>query len=114
MARKGKTDNSQATKAPEKEEVKEVISESQGSSQPLENKETEKITLDTQETTKAPENEGVKEENLPEYVTRLMRLYPQYEKLWISEQGFVHPEATPKYMRGDAMLYTNIFFNNKN
>lgn len=43
----------------------------------------------------------------------LMRLYPQYEKLWITPKGFVHPEGAPKYLLKGAKLFTNKFFNNK-
>lgn len=43
----------------------------------------------------------------------LMRLYPQYEKIWITPKGFVHPEGTPAYLLKGAKLFKNKFFNNK-
>ena len=43
----------------------------------------------------------------------LMRLYPQYEKIWITPKGFVHPEGTPQYLLKGAKLLKNKFFNNK-
>lgn len=43
----------------------------------------------------------------------LMRLYPQYEKIWITPQGFVHPEGAPQYLLKGAKLFKNKFFNNK-
>ena len=43
----------------------------------------------------------------------LMRIYPQYEKIWITPKGFVHPEGAPQYMLKGAKLLKNKFFNNK-
>ncbi len=43
----------------------------------------------------------------------LMRLYPQYEKIWITPRGFVHPEGTPAYLLKGAKLFKNKFYNNK-
>lgn len=40
-----------------------------------------------------------------------MRLYPHYEELWITTNGFVHPVGTPKYLLKDAVLYKNKFYN---
>lgn len=42
-----------------------------------------------------------------------MRLYPQYEKIWITPKGFVHPEGAPQYLLKGAKLLKNKFFNNK-
>lgn len=44
----------------------------------------------------------------------LMRLYPQYEKIWITPRGFVHPEGTPEYLLKGAKLFKNKFFNKSN
>ena len=43
----------------------------------------------------------------------LMRLYPQYEKIWITPKGFVHPVGAPQYLLKGAKLFKNKFFNNK-
>ncbi len=43
----------------------------------------------------------------------LMRLYPQYEKIWITPKGFVHPEGAPQFLLKGAKLFKNKFFNNK-
>ena len=69
------------------------------------------------ETEKAPEEEKVSEEETSEeaavspYVERLMKLYPQYEKFWVTKKGFVHPEGVPEHLTKGATLYTNKYYN---
>ena len=63
------------------------------------------------ETPEQPVKEVEAKEELPADVVNLMRLYPQYEELWITSQGFVHPGGSAKYLLGDAKLYKNIFYN---
>lgn len=41
----------------------------------------------------------------------LMRLYPQYEEIWITPDGFVHPKGAAKYLIQGATLYKNKFYN---
>lgn len=61
---------------------------------------------------KTVETEVKVEESAPSsFETELMRMYPQYERLWITSKGFVHPEGVPSSLVKDAKLYTNIFFN---
>jgi hypothetical protein len=50
-------------------------------------------------------------ETLPANVVDLMRLYPQYEEMWITSKGFVHPVGSPQYLLKDAKLYKNKFYN---
>lgn len=62
------------------------------------------------------EKSAAKSEPAEEISTRdaeLMRLYPQYEKIWITPKGSVHPEGTPEYLLKGAKLFKNKFFNNK-
>lgn len=47
---------------------------------------------------------------VPENVDKLMRLYPQYEEIWVTSKGFVHPKDTPKYLTKDAVLYKNKYY----
>lgn len=77
-------------------------------------KEVKQVAEETAEVKKveSTEKEEVKAD-IPEYVEKLMKLYPQYEKLYITPQGFVHPENAPKYVLENATLYTNKYFNNK-
>lgn len=77
-----------ATEVPETVEMEEVV-----------------VDNDTPETVEM-------EENIPSNVKELMRLYPQYEEIWVTARGFVHPKDTPKYLLKDATLYKNIYFNN--
>lgn len=58
--------------------------------------------------TEAPKNS---EPELTNRELELMRLYPQYEKIWITPQGFVRPEGTPEYLLKGAKLYKNKFYN---
>ena len=57
------------------------------------------------------QKETEKEEKIPQNVLRLMKMYPQYEEMYITPQGFVHPAGTPEYARKGAKLYKNKFFN---
>lgn len=72
-------------------------------------------TIETKESQKtknvSTENEPVEEISARDL--ELMRLYPQYEKIWITPQGFVHPEGAPQYLLKGAKLLKNKFFNNK-
>ena len=52
-------------------------------------------------------------EPIPPFVENLMRLYPQYESIWVTPKGFVHPEGAPQYLVKDAKLYKNKYYNNK-
>lgn len=47
-------------------------------------------------------------------VEKLMKLYPQYDKLYISKNGFVYPEGASERLVKDATLYTNKYFTNNN
>lgn len=57
----------------------------------------------------AKEIESPKE--LPANVVEKMRLYPQYEELWITPHGFVHPVGVPQYLLKGAKLYKNELYN---
>lgn len=60
-----------------------------------------------------PEQEQVakaEESAIDPNVKRLMKLYPQYKKLWITKNGFVHPEGVPKWMVEGAKLYNNKYY----
>ena len=46
-------------------------------------------------------------------VEKLMRLYPQYEQIYITKDGFVHPFGAPQYLIADATLYKNKYYKNK-
>lgn len=63
--------------------------------------------------TKKASTESEPVEEISSRDVELMRLYPQYEKIWITPKGFVHPEGAPKYLLNGAKLLKNKFFNNK-
>jgi thymidine kinase len=46
----------------------------------------------------------------PSLVDKLMRLYPQYKKIWVTPNGFVHPEGVPEYLTKGATLYENKYY----
>jgi hypothetical protein len=74
----------------------------------LENPEAKNPELENPELEKeTPEVE------IPEHVEKLMKLYPQYEQLYVTPNGFVHPVGSPKYLVANATLYKNKFYNNK-
>lgn len=66
----------------------------------------------TVEATSQPKTAQKTEPEIPAQVVALMRLYPQYEELWITPKGFVHPTGTPEYLIKGATLYKNKFYNN--
>lgn len=47
---------------------------------------------------------------VPEKVDRLMRLYPQYEEIYVTPEGFVHSKDAPKYVVKNAVLYKNKYY----
>lgn len=57
------------------------------------------------------EAEVKSQENLPANIIAAMRLYPQYEEMWITPRGFVHPVGVPQYLLKGAKLYKNKFYN---
>lgn len=118
MGRSKKTDTTEAVN-PIMEEVldeqtnpnaEEILNESTGSDveQTSETKEeSAKETKSKKET--ANETESITE--LPANVIEKMRLYPQYEEIWITPKGFVHPVGVPEYLLKGATLYKNEFYN---
>lgn len=68
------------------------------------------------ETEKAAEGVKTQEgsgQEVPENVEQLMRLYAQYEEIYVTKDGFVHPGGSPQYLVADAILYKNKYYNNK-
>lgn len=72
-------------------------------------KNTETIQVNTE----AEEQNTPEVKEIPANVEKLMQLYPQYEQIYITKDGFVHPVGAPQYLVADATLYTNKYFNNK-
>lgn len=58
------------------------------------------------------EQKSVNAEITPQ-VEKLMQLYPQYEQIYITKNGFVHPFGAPQYLIADATLYKNKYYKNK-
>lgn len=50
---------------------------------------------------------------IPAFVDKLMKLYPQYKQLYITKNGFVHSPDVPAYMVEDATLYDNKYYKTK-
>ena len=61
----------------------------------------------------AEEQQKAPEVDVPANVDKLMQLYPQYEQIYVTKDGFVHPYGVPQYLVADATLYTNKYYNNK-
>ena len=68
---------------------------------------TEQETGQEAEKEEAQETETYKEGSR---VDQLLRLYPKYKRAYVSKKGFVYPEGTPEWQRGDAVLYENKYF----
>ena len=62
---------------------------------------------EAKKTGKSEETEAYKEGSR---VDQLLRLYPKYKRAYVSKKGFVYPEGTPEWQRGDAVLYENKYF----
>lgn len=62
-------------------------------------------------TSKATESTKDTQPEVPANVLELMRLYPHYEKFWVTSKGFVHPDGVPQYLIKEATLYKNIYYN---
>ena len=69
--------------------------------------ETEQETGQETEKEEAQKTESYKEGSR---VDQLLRLYPKYKRAYVSKKGFVYPEGTPEWQRGDAVLYENKYF----
>lgn len=50
-------------------------------------------------------------EEIPQNVLQLMKLYPQYEEIWVTPKGFVHHKNSPAYLTKGATLYKNKYYN---
>ena len=73
------------------------------------------------ETVEVKENNSAKNENteshvmngeIPKSAARLLKLFANYEELYVSESGSVYTTDTKLAIRGNAILYKNPYFNN--
>ena len=92
-------------------ETEANMTEDQATPETEENTAEEQIVLEADADT--TEEQIIPETEVPVNVERIMQLYPQYEKLYVTKEGFVHPEGSPKYLVAGATLYTNKYYNNK-
>lgn len=78
------------------------------------NSETVASQKDTEQKTTKQEKvvlaDNIQRPENPSLVDKLMRLYPQYKKIWITPNGFVHPEGVPEYLTKGATLYENKYY----
>lgn len=101
-----KTAESQEVKVPETEKSK-APEEAKGP----EKKKAEKSNTSngTKKETKSAKKEVANTE-IPENVDKLMKLYPQYEEIYVTPQGFVHTKDATEYLLKDAVLYKNKYY----
>ena len=93
-----------------KDEVAQQTEQETGQQQETpqeEAQQTEQETEQEAEKEEAQETETYKEGSR---VDQLLRLYPKYKWAYVSKKGFVYPEGTPEWQRGDAVLYENKYF----
>jgi len=69
-------------------------------------------TVETQDTAEVVnETAEVKEEKkLPSDIDKILRLNRQYKKVYITKDGFAHPEGASKVLVEKATLYDNPYF----
>ncbi len=106
MGRPKKTDIAEVVNP----EVEEVLDEQTNPEVEGNSKITEEPLKETEQKEESVKETETKKE-LPANVIEKMRLYPQYEELWITPHGFVHPVGVPQYLLKDAKLYKNEFYN---
>lgn len=118
----GRSKKTETAKAEEAVVVDVQVEEEATPSTPVPEQETQLVNeiTEIEEAPEAPKpskaSKATKDESIEEISPReaeLMRLYPQYEKIWITPNGFVHPYGVPQYLLKGAKLYKNKFFNNK-
>lgn len=114
MGRTKKTDTAKAEEAV----VDDVQKTAEDTNAPEPNSELEKQPekeIEKVEASPEAEKTDISKDESTEKISpreaELMRLYPQYEKIWITPKGFVHPEGTPEYLLKGAKLYKNKFYN---
>lgn len=111
MARNKKTEEPNAEVTPQ-EDMNLETQETQAENPENTKQESESNEGEVKEDT-APKNE-VNDSEPSAKVLELMRLYPNYEELWITPKGFVHPKGAPAYCTKGATLYKNKFYNKNN
>ena len=110
---KGKKTEKSNTEEPANAEIQIEVTPAEAQISDESADETEEVT-ETPKTSKTRKTESPKTQKAEEPTAQekeLMRLYPQYEKMWITPNGFVHPEDAPEYMRRGAKLLNNVFYN---
>lgn len=73
-------------------------------------KKGEEVSSEKKETVNEIKPVATENNEIPENVDNLMRLYPYLEKLYVTPMGFVHSENAPKYLTDGATLYTNKYY----
>lgn len=64
-----------------------------------------------QENTKDPaENEEKSAKEIPDYADKILKLYPNYKKLWIDAHGGIYTSECKNVSKDKAVLYENPYF----
>ena len=100
------------TQAPDK--APETPATDQVEQQGVVTEDTEQVENPTQAPDKAPETpatDQVEQQGVAnEKVDKILKLYSQYESLYIDSNGFVFTVDTPENQRNDAVLYKNKYY----
>lgn len=105
VAQQTEQETGQQQETPQEEAQQTEQQTEQETDQEAEKEEAQKA--ETKKTGKSEETEAYKEGSR---VDQLLRLYPKYKRAYVSKKGFVYPEGTPEWQRGDAVLYENKYF----
>lgn len=105
MAQQTEQETDQQQETPQEEAQQTEQQTEQETDQEAEKEEAQKA--EAKKTGKSEKTEAYKEGSR---VDQLLRLYPKYKRAYVSKKGFVYPEGTPEWQRGDAVLYENKYF----
>lgn len=105
VAQQTEQETDQQQETPQEEAQQTEQQTEQETDQEAEKEEAQKA--EAKKTGKSEKTEAYKEGSR---VDQLLRLYPKYKRAYVSKKGFVYPEGTPEWQRGDAVLYENKYF----
>ena len=106
MGRPSKKTSDTPTQKVEKTNVEQEtpsVASNETESTPIENVEETKVE-------KVSSSVASDKKELTPEIEGIMKLYPQYERIYITKEGFVHPYGVPKHLTEGATLYTNKYY----
>ena len=109
MAQQTEQETEQQQETPQ-EEAQQTEQETEQQTEQETGQETEKGEAQEAKAKKTGKSKKTEAYEEGSRVDQLLRLYPKYKRAYVSKKGFVYPEDTPEWQRGDAVLYENKYF----